>query len=99
VAGEKCITLLILAPSRSNDALPDFNVLEHFLENPEEDFEFGKIRPHQQTAFNNSLTKTGVNVIPFFWHCSLAKITWGSCGATGFHQSGYSLKRQFPEPP
>jgi hypothetical protein len=78
MTGGICLTLLIPAPSQSNDALPYFNVTKNFFENPEEEFEFGKIQPHRQTAFNTSWTKTGVHVIPFFWHCSLAKISWGS---------------------
>jgi hypothetical protein len=66
MTGGICLTLLILAPSRSNDSLPDFNTIENFLENPEEEYEFGNIRPHRQTTFNTSSTTTGVNVIPLF---------------------------------
>jgi hypothetical protein len=75
MTGGICLTLLIPAPSQSNDALPDFNVLEHFLENPEEEYKFGKIQPHRQTVLNTSSTTTGVNVMPFFWHCCFGKIS------------------------
>jgi hypothetical protein len=67
--------LLIPAPSRTNDALPLFNITKNFFENPEEEFEFGKIQPHWQTALNTSSTTTGVNVMPFFWHCCFGKIS------------------------
>jgi hypothetical protein len=75
MTGGICLTLLILAPSRSNDSLPDFNAIENFLENPEEEFELGKIQRHRQTALNTSSTTTGVNVMPFFWHCCFGKIS------------------------